>query len=199
MWDQVTENKMDLVSQYDKIVSGYDFKALAPEAAGEAMLLLQRAQDSDGMLKAGKAFLGLGKAPGPLAAEVLCIYADKLLEHKQPEKAAAALVKGSIWSTTPPPAPPCWPRPGGSAWNGSTTSRGPQELFERTVKQYEQLTTSPAIRQAKIGLGDVFRMQGDFERPGTPTPPPRAANWPERATRPSSRAITPATWRSTCG
>jgi TolA-binding protein len=38
------------------------------------------------------------------------------------------------------------------------------DLFDGVVRKYDALTTVPAIRQAKIGMGDVWRLRGDYQK-----------------------------------
>ena len=59
-WDHVTDNRLDAIREHAAIVAKYDFRALPPGAAAEAVILLPTASRSaDGVLKAG------GRAASP--------------------------------------------------------------------------------------------------------------------------------------
>ncbi|MFB3892724.1 MAG: PKD domain-containing protein [Phycisphaerae bacterium] len=166
-WDQVTENKLDSVAQQAIIVSAYDFKAASADAAAEAIVILHRAavKDStkDAILKAGDALIGKDSASPKLLAEAVPLYADVLAADNQADKAAAALDKGAKMTSDPAVCAALLVKAGQVVLEKGDAAEA-QKIFAGVVDKYARLTTATAIREARIGMGDAWRLAGDLDK-----------------------------------
>jgi len=159
-WDQVADNRLDGVKEQAGIVQGYDFAALDAKANAEAILLLDRAKSSHALRKAGAALLARPQAPGPLLELAVPLYAQDL---PAPERLAAYL-KAEKMTSSPAVCARMAEQAGQTALRYLGDSKTATEAFQRVVGRYGKATTDPAVRRAKIGLGDVWRSQGDLEK-----------------------------------
>jgi TolA-binding protein len=166
-WDRLTENKLDGVHQQAGIVLGYDFKGLGADATCEAIVLLNRAAAKDAtreaLLKAGEALTLKDSAAGKLLAEAMPIYAEALVASGDAPKAVAALGKAAKMTADPAVAADLLVRAGNILLDKDEPAKA-CEVFEGAIRQYARLTTSPAIRSARIGVGDSWRLRGDYDK-----------------------------------
>ncbi len=160
-WDKITLAKMEPVSLYAQIVLDYDFAALSPEANANAVFMLGGAGDTEAMLKAGAALLvrDSGPADALLSEAVLLIAADldpaaRARAYLQAEKLAkAASVRAAMAE-----------RAGRVLLTELGDVKGAKAMFERVVRAYGSGGNLGAVRAARVGIGDTWRIQGDFER-----------------------------------
>lgn len=160
-WDQVTENKLDGLGPHAKIVAEYDFTALPADALCCAVVLLSRANQPQAVVKAGAALAQKDAAPAQVLEEAMGLLGEALAAGGAPEKAIASLSKGAKMTRDPGVCANLLAQAGQIALASGDVGKA-QELFEAVLKQYARLTTSPAIRQAQIGLGDAWRARGDY-------------------------------------
>jgi len=163
-WDKVTSSRIDPVGDYAEIVAKYDFSKLPAAATMEAVNLLERAGRRDAVLAAGEAFARLGEAPANAVETVLTAYAEALLAENRAEQAAAGLQRGAQMTTNPAVCATMLTRAGQIMLREKSDPSAALRLFERVIRRYAALTTSPAVRLARIGIGDAWRARGDFER-----------------------------------
>ena len=162
-WDLVTENKLDALSQHAKIVAEYDFPAMSADALCQAVVLLSRAKDAKSVAAAGAALVQKDSAAARPLADAMELIGQSLAEGGAPDKAVAALVKGAKMTNDPAVSAGLLVQAGQTALDAADAAKA-QEMFESVLKQYARLTTSLAIRDAQIGLGDAWRMMGDFAK-----------------------------------
>ena len=158
-WDQVAENKLDPVSLHAQIVSEYDFADLSAEGNAHAVLLLDRAAAAETVKQAALALVARDKgASGELMEEAMPL-AEKALD---PNQAARAYVRAA--EITPGPAVKArfLVRAAQISLDRLNDPNQAMRLCQRAVRQYGPLTTDPAIRMAKVGLGDVWRVRGNL-------------------------------------
>ena len=163
-WARITENRLDGIRPTARIVSGYDFKTLPVEAVGEAVLLLNRARDFRAVIRAGNALVMHEKAPKQLLKEAMPIYAEALIRAGEAGQAVAALVKAAGMNKSPAVCATLLVRAGQIALTERNDADTAMGLFQMVIKEYSALTTSPAIRDERIGMGDVWRARGNAEK-----------------------------------
>ena len=159
-WDTVATNRLDSLADHVRIVSGYDFSALSPEANGEAILLLERGKAADGVRKAGEAFLKRPEASRLLLTTVLPIIAEGMPPKQRPDaylKAAKMTPSGAVRAEMTEMA-------ARSALIDRGDTAGALKLYQEVIQRYGAMASTPAIRLARIGLGDVHRVAGDYEK-----------------------------------
>jgi len=158
-WEQVAVNRLDGVAQHARIVSGYDFAALTPEANAQAILLLERARAAEAVRRAGEAFLARPQAPAPLISQVLPLIAEAM----EPKQRQAAFLKAAKMTRNAAVRADMTERAGRVALDDLGDTKGAMSIFQRVLRQFAALTTDPAVRRAKVGIGDVWRLRGDGE------------------------------------
>ena len=163
-WARVTRSALDKLSLHANILAGYDFSAMAPAAVAQAMDLLKRAGNTEGMVRAGKAFLTHDSVGRTEAEIAIPMYADALLADGAPDEAAAALTRGAKIVKSPSTRAMLLHRAGRICLDELDDTATAMNLFSDVVKKYSVLTTSHAVRGARIGIGDVWRTRGDYDR-----------------------------------
>ena len=162
-WDQVTINRLDPVADHARIVAGYDFSAADPRDIGEAIRLFKRAGMSKAILRAGDALVKRKTAPSHVLRDALGVYAEALVAAGEPARAVAALLKGAEMTRSPAVAAALSAHGGRVELKGGDPHKALQ-IFQHTIKSYSALTTHRAIREARIGIGDVWRKLGDYDK-----------------------------------
>lgn len=158
-WDQVATNRLESVAAHARIAGEYDFAALTPEANGHAVLLLERAGATAALRRAGQAFLARSEAPAALVGLVVPILAEGLPPQ---ERLSAYLKAGGMTRSTPVRAAMV-EAAGRTCLQELNDTEQAMKLFQQVVRQFGPTTTAQAIRRAKIGIGDVWRLRGDYE------------------------------------
>ena len=161
-WDRVTASRLDPLADHARIVAGYDFDAIDARNFGSAVALLNRARQRKAVLRAGKALLKRGSAPAPALSEAMPIYADTLA-RKDVSAAIAALLDASKMTKAPAVRAALSAHAGEIALQAGQADRA-AGIFADTIKAYASLTTHESIRRARIGLGDVERLRGDYAK-----------------------------------
>ncbi len=163
-WDNVTKNILDPPADYARIVSNYDFTTADPSDIAGAVILFKRAGLNDAIIRAGDALVGHDNAPAPVLREVMGIYADALVgTAKAPARAVSALLIAAKMTDAPDAAAEMLAGAGRCALSDGKDDRA-MEIFSQTIKKYSALTTNSAIRNAKIGIGDVWRHRGNYDK-----------------------------------
>lgn len=163
-WATITQNKLDTLKQQAEIVAGYDFQTLESSHIPPAVLILKRAGMTDALIHAGMAFVARDKATAEQVDAVLPSYVDALITKGKPDVAVDALQKAAKMTSNPAVAADMLTRAGKISLEYKNDNRLAMELYQRVVKQYAALTTNKAIRDARIGIGDVYRSRADYEQ-----------------------------------
>ena len=163
-WDRVAMQKLDAVGGYGRIVQGYDFARLDAEGNAEAAVLLDRAGLREGMLKAGAAFIARDSAPQEKVQQVAVLCAEQLTAMGQHETAVRSLTKGAKMTNNPTVCATLLVQAGRIVLDRLDDPDRAWEMFDSTLKKYSTLTTAAAIQDARIGLGDVWRARGDYDK-----------------------------------
>lgn len=164
-WDRVTNNELDSMQTHADIVSGYVFATMKPADLAEAAVLLDRCERLDAIVNAGDALLKKDKSPPEALDTALPIYAKILVKKGQAAKAVAGLLAAAKMTDNVATQATMLAEAGVRMMEmGPKESDKALALFQDVVKKYDSLTTVPAIRRAKIGMGDVWRLRGDLEK-----------------------------------
>ena len=158
----MTVARLDGLRKHADIVARYDFKLLPAEAIARAVDLLDRVGYRAALLRAGEAFLERTEAPAEAARTVATLYTDALLAEGRSNEAIMALAKGAKITKNPAVAAELLVRAGSIALDEKNDPKLAMEVFQSVIEKYAPLTTARAIRQARIGVGDVRRAQGDY-------------------------------------
>lgn len=162
-WDRVTRSDLDSIARHAEIVSTYDFTTLAPNAVADAFELLKRAGRTRAMLEAGKAFITRRTLPGKGVRAVVPVCADALLRAGRTDEAVAVLVRGAEKCDDPAAAAEVTVRAADVLLQLKHDDKKAMTLYTRVLGRYGR-ATMPAIRDAKIGIGDVWRFRGEYEK-----------------------------------
>lgn len=163
-WDKVTQNTLDELSKHAAIVARYDFASLPAEDAAHAVVLLDRARMGEALLRAGRGLLAQGSAPAPRLQEALPIYAAALTEAGQPEAAARALQQAAGMTEDPAARAELLCRAGKLWLEELDRPDEAMKRFTQVVEKLAALTGSEFVRGARIGVGDVWRARGKYEK-----------------------------------
>ncbi len=159
-WDKVTENKLDSAVQQAQIVQGYDFAALGDEANAHAILLLDRAKAAKAVRAAGEALLKRNEVPADLLEEAVPLFADDM----PPDRRVEAYLRAETLTRNPRVRAEMAVAAADAALRELDDVDKAMEIYRRVVSTYGTATTAEAVREAKIGVGDVWRARGDYAK-----------------------------------
>lgn len=163
-WDKVTVNALDGPKVHGQIVAGYDFSKL-PQAdylpAGE---LFSRCQMGAPLTALAEAMLARGSAGPESLQRVLTLACQEWRQGKQPGRAVSALLKGAAMSRSPAVGAELAVLAGQITLEDLNQPDEAMKLFESATRKYAELTASPALRAARIGIGQVWRIRGDYDK-----------------------------------
>ena len=165
-WDRVTDNELDSTATHANIVSQYNYAALRPEVIAEATVLLHRCERLDAIIAAGDALLKKEKVPAEALDTAMPIYSQTLAQKGQRPRAVDALLQAAKMTDNVATQATMLSAAGMQLMQlgGKDDLQKALGLFDEVVRKYDALTTVPAIRQAKIGMGDVWRLRGDLDK-----------------------------------
>lgn len=163
-WHKVAHGKMESLRDYADVVSKYDYSGLSSDALAAAFVLLQRTKRPQAMVEVGREVLTRSEIPEKAADAVLPACVDALLENQQYEQAVELLRRGGEKCTNPATAASLMVRAGNLTLQLLQNADAAERLYRRVIDEYGVKTTSDAIRDARIGLGDVWRFRGDAEK-----------------------------------
>ena len=98
-WRTVTHNRIDSLADYATIVAAYRFDTLDSLSTVEAVNLLKRTGRTEGLLKAGAAFVARTSAARKAPSQLVPIYANALIAAGQAPAALKALLAGAKLET----------------------------------------------------------------------------------------------------
>lgn len=162
-WDKITSVKLEPVSLHARIVRGYDFAGLSPEANAGAVVMLGGADDTEAMLKAGAALLVRDSGPpDELLSEAVGLIGARL----DPTARARAYLQAEKLAKLTSVRADMAQRAGRVLLAELDDAKGARAVFERIVRTYGAGGYLSAVRAARVGIGDTWRVQGDFDRAG---------------------------------
>ena len=162
-WDQVAVNRLDPVADHARIVSGYDFDAADPRDIGHAIGLFERSDMTAALLRAGGALMKRDKAPAAVLRDAVPVYAEALVESAGGSaRAVPVLLKAAEMTGNPAVCAALTVRAGQIALSAGEPDKA-LGIFRGAIKKYAALVSASAVRDARIGIGDVHRLRGDYE------------------------------------
>ncbi|MFP4054679.1 MAG: PKD domain-containing protein [Phycisphaerae bacterium] len=163
-WDKVHINKLDSLKQQAQIVSGYDFAKLSVEANHAAVLLLDRAGFARPALVAARTLLKRGGELKPEAlGDVALAMAESLVQTDKPAEAADALQNAAKRTDSPKVRAELYTRAGQILLEMGKPEPA-EKLFRNVLMNFAAATNTPAIRDARIGMGNCRRAAGDADK-----------------------------------
>jgi tetratricopeptide (TPR) repeat protein len=163
-WDRASERELEPVAAYGRIVSGYDFAKLSGAANAEAVLLLGGAELGEAMLSAGEALAGRESLRARQVGEAMIPYVEALVSADRSARAAGDLLSIAEASVHPDVSARAMVRAGRILLDELGRTTDALSVFRTCVKTYAARTTDAAIRDARIGIGDVWRAGGDADK-----------------------------------
>jgi len=161
-WDQATQRRLDRVRDYARIVAKYDFDTLSADALREAGALTQRVGRDETVIDIGRAFVARTEVTDRSAGELMPIFAEALVRADKAGEAVAALESTAGKVQAPETAAELLLRAGRIALDDAGEADRAARLFQAVTTDYGHKVVGGAIRQARIGLGDVHRARGDY-------------------------------------
>lgn len=163
-WDSVIEGKIEPEKRAAKVVGDYNFARLSPDANTQAVRLLDRAAMYPEMQNAAAAFVVRPQATPEMINLVIPPYVESLLRDKKAPKAVEALLAAARMNSNATNAAEMLNWAGQVRLHRLGDSDGAFALFTEVTEKYMGLTPSPAIQSSRIGLGDVWRLRGDYQK-----------------------------------
>lgn len=166
-WAATYKRDLDATDDYRAMVAEYDFSRMPGNLIWHAVSLLERG---------GKFRKAFASALTALAAKtvdlrreqvatvIAWVRRDKLVGRKSPEQAAQMLLQMERNAGRPDVAIQFGTAAGRVLLDESVDLPRARELFERLVREYADRVRSDTARAAHIGLGDVYRLDGDYDR-----------------------------------
>jgi len=160
-WDKTASAKMEPVTRHAQIVADYDFAALSAEANARAVVMLDGADATEAMLKAGAALLARDSGPADaLVSEAVALIAAKL----DPAGRVNAYLQGEKLAKAAAVRAATAQRAGRVLLDELADAKAAAATFERVVRTYGSAGDLGAVRAAKVGVGDAWRVLGDLDQ-----------------------------------
>jgi tetratricopeptide (TPR) repeat protein len=163
-WDRVTGNELDSLAEQAGIVARYDFSKADAASAAQAVSLLRRGGQDAVVLRLGKEFLTKSQAPPGAVEQVAGDYADALVAAGRSAEAVEAIEQASRMTNSPAALAAMRVRQGRLLLEELDSPQAARKVFADVLTRYSTRTTTPAIRLARIGLGDCWRADGDYDK-----------------------------------
>lgn len=163
-WDSVIDKKIDGRGSHARIVANYDFARLPDGAAAVGVELLDLLGAHQAVARAGEQFLQRRKTDPRELHRVMTPYVGALLALEKPAEAVEQLLRASKATGNLAVQADMLTRAGGIYLDRLDKPEEAKKLFDFVIDRYTLTTSSPAIRLAQIGRGDVHRAAGDHEK-----------------------------------
>ena len=161
-WDTVILNRLDKLASYEQIVSQYDFDTLPTESLTEALLLFQRIKNVKMMLRVCKSFFKRDSASDADLKIVAGICEKLLVDENSPDLAVRALTKAASMTKTPDLAAGYLIRAGKLQLEELANPTSAMQIYLDMQKKNN--LSKRTRRLTHIGLGDIWREKGNFNR-----------------------------------
>ncbi len=161
-WDRVTHRKIDEEAAHAAIVATYDFKTLRDEAVGPAFDLLKRNKRTNDMIRACGQFLNRPKLSSAAVEAIVPTVTKLLVDNARAEDAAKLPVVAAKRCDSPQAAARMTILAARITLDLMRDDKEAMKLFTRAA-EYKNLT-GPTARDARIGIGDVWRARGEYDK-----------------------------------
>ena len=162
-WDMVTRDATEKLAGYSRIVAGYDFAKFKPELLLWSMLLCRRTGIDEAVMAAGEALMSKDQAPAHVIEQAVPLYAEQLAGRKSRDEAAAALIKAAGMSQNAAVSAAMLVRAARIHLAMHHEAKA-EKLLALVLRTYAPRTRGSAVRQARIALGDVWRLRGNYQK-----------------------------------
>lgn len=163
-WRRLGTGRRDGLGDCAAVVSRYDFAALSPAAAGEAVDLMWRTRRADETLAACRAVLDHPDATGRAVERALDVYVRSIrAAGGRADRVVAAMLSEARRTPRPAAAAAMLVRAAGIYLDHGRLDEA-LCLFEHVLAQPAALARAGLIRRARAGAGDVWRLRGDRKR-----------------------------------
>ena len=163
-WDHITLNEVDPLALHEEIVAGYDLGKLGDQDFPVAAIMFERADRPEVLMKLGDALVARESADGEALRLVLPKVVVAWRKAGKSARAVSALSKGVKMSEDPGVAAELMVLAGRVTLGDRNAPEAALELFNKAIQDYSALAITPAFRQAQIGIGDVWRLRGDYDK-----------------------------------
>ncbi|MBT3199790.1 MAG: PKD domain-containing protein [Phycisphaerales bacterium] len=163
-WGRVTHKKIDSDKDHAAVVAGYNFKTLKDNAVAPAFELLKRNDRTQDMIRACTAFLNREKLPAIGVEAMAPTVAELMLKNAQPENAVKVLLVAAGRCDTPETSARMAIQAAGITLDLLGDDKEAMKLYTRASVRYSKKLTRRTTRSLQIGLGDVWRARGDYDK-----------------------------------
>jgi tetratricopeptide (TPR) repeat protein len=127
------------------------------------VVLLDKGEKFDDLARAGLAFVARPAASDEAISEALPLWANAMVLHGKADKAADGLLAAAGMTSNAAVQAVMTAKAGRVCLDDLGDAKRARSLFEEVLTKYQTVTT-PALRQARIGIGDVCRNGGDYDK-----------------------------------
>ena len=145
-----------------KIVAGYDLAKLPEADFAPAVELFRRGGQPAGIMALGNALAGRTNASPEVLRKVLSEAVKEWRQMSQAVHAVDVLTKAAGATRQPAVAAELTVLAGRIALEDLRQPDNALALFQQVVQKYSVATTASALRDAQIGIGDVWRAKADY-------------------------------------
>ncbi|MDP6546251.1 MAG: PKD domain-containing protein [Phycisphaerae bacterium] len=163
-WDRITHRKLDSTKDHAAIIATYNFETLKSDAVGPAFELLKRNELTKDMIRACTAFLKRTKLPADGVSAIVPVVSDLLLENAQTNNAVKILLVAADKCDSPETSARMTIRAARIVLDVVRDDKEAMKLLARTQNRYGKKIAPATARDAQIGIADVWRARGDYEK-----------------------------------
>jgi tetratricopeptide (TPR) repeat protein len=165
-WATAWKDELDPLVRHIEIIKKYNYGTLPQGQAAEVIRLMEIAERNDDIIAAGKALVASGSASTADLEGAMPIVYKVMWEKKLHNDAVTLFSKASELAKD-------------HATRAMTKTMAAQnllalrdaksverafELFDEVVRKHSAASTTPYVREANIGKGDVYRLRKDADR-----------------------------------
>lgn len=159
LWEHAGRARLDDADAYAGIVAGYDFSALSAKANAWAVLLLGKTGNREKTVDAGIALLARrDHVPDRLLAEAM----DAISAALPPDKRAEPYLRAEKLARTARLRSTMAVRAADVLLGRRADANAALVQYRRVVREYGADASLEAVRAAKVGIGDVWRVRGNL-------------------------------------
>ncbi|MDP6636321.1 MAG: PKD domain-containing protein [Phycisphaerae bacterium] len=163
-WDRVTHRKIDQEKDHAAIIAGYNFQTLNADAVAPAFELLKRSKLTKDMIRACTAFLNRKTLPAAGVRAVAPVVSKLMLDSAQAANAVKVLLVAADRCDTPETSARMTIMAARIVLDNVRDDKEAMKLYTRAADRYGKKITPATGRDAQIGVGDVWRARGDYDK-----------------------------------
>ena len=163
-WDRVIQRQLDKTGDYAAIVAAYNFETLKADAVGPAFELLKLNERTKDMIRACTAFLKRTKLPTEGVLAIVPTVSEFLLGNARTDNAIKIYLVAADRCASPETAARMTIRAAKIVLNVKRDDQEAMKLYTRAQVRYGKKITAATARDLQIGIGDVWRARGDYDK-----------------------------------